>query len=240
MMPSISFPSSSAEISRMRSGILSLLCSLDSGFAETPVRSIKLSTLDAMLSAYDTTFFQGTLRRAYGTLSVTLSSRLISSAGKFVYARSRDKRMIKAEIRMSSDFLTRLSCGPYSLNGLTVRTPQEAFLIVFEHELCHALETALYGETGHSARFLSLANRFFGHTLTTHSLPTRKAQAAQCGICVGALCSFYYKERLFSGRITYVGKTVTVMVQSSTGEYRDRCGRRYTKYRVPPEQILLR
>ncbi len=240
MLPSVTFPSSNEEILRLRAQILSHLCTMDKGFAALPVRSIEPGTLDAMLSEYDTLFFQGALRDAYGTLSVTLSSRLISAAGKFVYARSKNKRLTKAEIRMSSDFLMRLSQGPYSLNGLTVNTPQEAFLIVFEHELCHALETALYGETGHGARFLSLANRFFGHTSTTHSLPTRKAQAAQSGILVGSRCSFCYKGHILTGQITYVGKTATVMVQSATGEYRDRFGRRYTKYRVPPEHLLIK
>lgn len=233
MMRALQFPSSPEEILKRRALILSALCRMDQGFGTTPVRSIKVSTLAAMLEEYDRLFFHGELLRTYGSLKVTLSSRLISAAGKFIYSKDRNARLTNAEIRMSSDFLARLEQGPFNLNGLTVSTPQEAFLLVFEHELCHALEVAIYGETGHSNRFLSLANQFFGHTKTKHKLPTRKAEAAKDGICVGAMCSFLYQERILKGQITYVGKTATVMVQSSTGEYRDTRGRRYSKYHVP-------
>jgi len=240
MTPEIQFPSTPAEIHDRRAAILTELCRLDEGFSAIPVRSIKASTLDAMLHGYDMRFFHGALCRAYGLLTVTLSSRLLSSAGKFVYSKSRNTRLNKAEIRMSGDFLMRLEHGPFSLNGLTVSTPQEAFLLVFEHELCHALELALYGETGHSSRFLSLANRLFGHTEMKHQLPTRKAAAAQNGITVGSICSFVYQNRVYTGQITYVGKTATVMVQSPTGEYRDKRGRRYAKYRVPPDRLTIK
>ena len=240
MLHALSFPRSAEEILDRRAKILSALCAMDEGFATIPVRMIRQETLMAMLRLYDELFLDGTILRAFSALRVTLSSRLISAAGKFVYSKSRGKRLAMAEIRMSSDFLMRLEYGPFTLNGLTVSTPQEAFLIVFEHELCHALETALYGETGHSTRFLSLAGRLFGHTATTHQLPTRKLEAAQNGIRVGGWCSFPYQDRILKGQITYVGKTATVMVQSATGEYRDAAGRRYTKYRVPLSLLKTR
>jgi len=212
---------------------------MDKEFSSVPVRSIRQETLDEMLRLYDDLFLESRLTHAFGALRVTLSSRLISAAGKFIYARSRDCRLSQAEIRMSGDFLMRLGYGPFLLNGLTVSLPQEAFLVVCEHELCHALETALYGETGHSKRFLSLANHLFGHTTTTHQLPTRKLEAAQSGIRVGAWCSFPYQDRMLKGQITYVGKTATVMVRSATGEYRDRSGKRYIKYRVPLKLLSI-
>lgn len=240
MMLEIQFPTSPDEIHDRRAAILAELCRIDEGFSEIPVRTIRARTLEAMLRGYDTLFFQGALCRAYGSLTVTLSPRLLSAAGKFVYSINRSTRLNKAEIRMSSDFLTRLECGPFFLNGLTVSTPQEAFLLVFEHELCHALEIALYGETGHSRRFLSLANKLFGHTEMKHNLPTRKSEAAQSGITVGARCSFMYQDRTYTGQITYVGKTATVMVQSAAGEYRDKRGRRYAKYRVPLNQLTIK
>ena len=234
----IAYPADPEVILDRRAQILVSLMEMDEGFAQIPVRSMKPQTLQTMLSLYDELFFENRLQKAYGQLSVTFSSRLISAAGKFVYAKAASKRLGKAEIRMSSDFLSRLEYGPFLLNGLTAATPQEAFLFVFEHELCHALENAAFGATGHSARFLQLANRFFGHTTTTHSLPTRKIEAAQNGILVGMQASFLYQGRSFRGTITYVGKTATVMVQSATGEYRDARGRRYTKYRVPLNQLI--
>lgn len=231
------FPLEANEIRKRRAEILALLFSNDPAFCQIPVGRLSAHTLQKMLYSYDNTFLSGYLQKAYGTLSVTLSSRLTSSAGKFIYFRHELRRLESAEIRMSSDFLYRLTDGPFSLNGLTVATPQEAFLIVFEHELCHALETALFGKTGHSKRFLSLANGLFGHTQTHHNLPTRKHEAAQSGLSVGMKVTFPYEDKQLTGLVTYIGKTATVMVPALRGPYRDKLGRRYRKYRVPLELL---
>lgn len=216
-----------------RAHILAALLADDEGFCSIPVESIHPSTLERMLLLYDTAFLGGYLREKMPKIKLSLSSRLTSCAGKFVYQKGLFGQIHDAEIRMSSDFLFRLSSGPFSLNGLQAATPQEAFLIVFEHELCHALETALYGQTGHSSRFLALANGLFGHTKTRHSLPTRKHEAAQNGLTVGMRASFDYQGKILAGVIHYIGKTATVMVPSVQGEYHDSRGRRYSKYRVP-------
>lgn len=226
------FPLRPEDVHKRRARILAALCAEDAGFADMPVSSLDRGTPQAMLRLYDALFTGGFLGRAYRELRVTLSSRLLSSAGKFVYAAG-ERHVDRAEIRMSSDFLFRLSGGPYLLNGLSVATPQEAFLVVFEHELCHALEMALYGSTGHSQRFLTLANGLFGHTATRHSLPTRKEDAAQNGVRPGARVSFAYDGRTLHGVVSYVGKTASVMVRDARGDYRDASGRRYVKYRVP-------
>ena len=226
------FPLDSRDMLKKRAFILTTLCAADEGFCQTPVVSIRRETPVTMFQLYDQIFLDGTLSRAYGRLDVTLSSRLTSAAGKFISARDPALKMERAEIRLSSDFLFQLREGPFQLIGLSVATPQEAFLVVFEHELCHALETALYGSTGHSSRFLSLANGLFGHTGIRHSLPTRKQIAAQNGIAVGKVVSFPYEGRTLRGTITYVGKTATVMVPDRRGDYRNAQGRRYSKYRL--------
>ena len=231
------FPLEAAEILRRRSLILTKLCAQDEGFCTIPVRGISRDTLAEMLRLYDECFLGGCLQRAMGCLRVTLSARLTSSAGKFLCTRGMLRQIKGAEIRMSSDFLTRLDEGPFQLNGLSVATPQEAFLVVFEHELCHALETALYGQTGHSARFLRLAKGLFGHTATRHSLPTRRQEAARDGLLVGSCVCFAFKGSMLSGVLTYIGKQATVMVPDARGEYRDRRGQRYTKYRVPLDHL---
>lgn len=213
------------------------LCAQDEGFSCIPVRGIHAETLSAMLRQYDNLFLSSYLRQSLPGLTVTLSSRLTSSAGKFLCTRGVFKQIKTAEIRMSSDFLLRLNQGPFELNGLSVATPQEAFLIVFEHELCHALETALYGQTGHSGRFLALAKGLFGHTATRHRLPTRRQEAAKDGLYVGSRVSFLHQGQQLQGFISYIGKQATVMVPALRGEYRDRRGRRFSKYRVPLEQL---
>ena len=225
------------ETTKRRASLLAALLAMDEGFCRMPVESIHPHTLRAALDGYDRLFLNGYLALTYGQIDITLSSRLTSSAGKFIYTRNPAKRLEKAEIRMSSDFLFRLNEGPFSLNGLTVSTPQEAFLVVLEHEICHALETSLYGSTGHSKRFLALANGLFGHTQMRHSLPTRRQEAAQNGLSVGMKASFPYEGKQLTGLVTYIGKTATVMVLSLRGAYRDKMGRRYTKYRVPLELL---
>ena len=226
-------PPTPEQIAPLRSDILKALMAQDAGLRCVPVRSIQPSTLSLMLTLYDARVFSGYLSRSYRALRVTLSTRMTSAAGKFIHARIVGGRAREAEIRMSGDFLFRLKEGPFLLNGLSVATPQEAFLVVFEHELCHALEYALYGSTGHSARFVTLANTLFGHTGIRHSLPTRKTQAAANGLICGAQAAFSFQGRSLCGVITYIGKTATVMVPDSSGEYRDKKGRRYAKYRVP-------
>ena len=227
------FPLNESDIKKKRAQILAALCARDADFRQIPVASMRQSTLSVLLTLYDEHFLSGFLSRSYGELTVTLSSRLTSAAGKFVFSREASNRMQRAEIRMSGDFLFRLKDGPFLLNGLSAATPQEVFLLVFEHELCHALETALYGETGHSSRFLALAHGLFGHTGTHHSLPTRKQDAAQAGLVVGMRAAFPYQNQTLQGIVTYIGKTATVMVPDPRGTYRDKSGRRYVKYRVP-------
>lgn len=219
------------EIEDRREAILRELLSRDEGFRATPVRSVRQSTLGLMFARYDELFFDGFLNRFYGKLRVTISTRLTSAAGKFVYSSRTGPK--NAEIRMSGDFLFRLVKGPFQLNGLFADTEQEAFLIVFEHELIHALEYAAYGKTGHSSRFKALAYQFFRHESIYHSLPTLKVEAAKNGLTVGSSVSFTYEGKTFSGTVSYVGKTATVMVPDARGGFTDKRGRRCAKYRVP-------
>ena len=231
------FPLDQAEIFRRRTSILAMLLSEDEGFCSIPVKAINTRTLNQMLRSYDELFFEGLLRRKLGRITVTLSSRMTSAAGKFICTKGLFGKVVSAEIRMSSDFLIRLIDGPFLLNGLSVATPQEAFLIVFEHELCHAIETLLYGKTGHSQCFMALANGLFGHTGTQHSLPTRSQEAAQEGLKTGVRVRFSYQENMLVGFVSYIGKAATVMVPAADGKYRDRYGRRYAKYRVPLNRL---
>lgn len=231
-----SFPLPQHIIVQKRASILAQLLAYDEGFCNIPVQSISQDSLRYMLNAYNAAFLNGCLKRV--PVQVTLSSRLTSSAGKFICLRGAFGRIKQAEIRMSSDYLLRLRNGPFELNGLTAATPQEAFLLVFEHELCHAVETMLYGKTAHSPRFLSLANGLFGHTGTRHKLPTRQQEAAQKGLVVGSSIRFLCKGIELCGIVTYIGKTATVMVPSDAGAYHDRFGRKYTKYRVPLSKVM--
>ncbi|MFR8976450.1 MAG: hypothetical protein ACLVJB_00875 [Christensenellales bacterium] len=160
------FPLADDDILRRRATILTALCAADNGFCAAPVQSIRRQTLSQMLNLYDKLFFGGFLSHSYGQIDVTLSQRLISSAGKFIYTRGGVSRMCRAEIRMSGDFLFRLNKGPYLLNGLSVSTAQEAFLVVFETSFVFSNALLVNGT------FLGSFSCawFVGHTDTRHSL----------------------------------------------------------------------
>lgn len=228
-------------IVQKRKEILAALTAGDPGFAATPVRSIQMSTLQRMLQLYDYVFLSSVLQSKYRSIKVTVSSRLLSSAGKFIHQR-RASINSDAEIRMSSDFLFRLKEGPFELDGLTVQTPQEAFLVVFEHELCHAIEFAYFGSTGHSKRFMYFAHGVFGHTKHTHNLPTIAAETTQkTGISIGSHVSFPYQGRTLTGIVTYLGKTARVMVPHPHGNYYlgNDHSQTYFKYQVPLSKLKL-
>ncbi len=234
------FPLLPQEIFEKRNRILAELLAADPGFAQTPVRSIQRKTLSALLSFTDRLYLDGFLLRTYPHLQVNVSNRMTSAAGKFIHSRKpAGGTDPNAEIRMSGDFLFRLPAGSYRLNGLTVSSPQEAFLVVFEHETTHAVEYALFGSTGHSKRFLSLAGGLFGHTGIHHELPTRAQESAQQGLRPGAAVSFLYQGKTLTGLVQRVGKTATVMVPDPRGPYRDTRGRRYTKFRVSPGYLRI-
>ena len=229
------FPLTPGEIAERRGRILGELLALDAGFAKTPVRSVQGKTLRIMWARYDRLFLNGFLGAKYPRLTVTVSNRMTSAAGKFIHRTALLGGVDPApEIRMSGDFLFRLPAGTYRLNGLTVTSPQEAFLVVFEHETTHAAEYALFGDTGHSKRFLTLAGGLFGHTEIHHQLPTRAQEAAARGLSPGVSVSFPYQGREIFGTVERAGKTVTVMVPDPRGAYRDAKGRRFTKFRVSP------
>ena len=80
-----SLPLDQQTIQKQRAIILGNLLAMDRKFCEIPVKGIATSTLDAMLKLYDELFLAGSLSRM--GISVTLSSRLTSSAGKFLYVR---------------------------------------------------------------------------------------------------------------------------------------------------------
>ena len=64
-------------------------------------------------------------------------------------------------------------------------------------------------------------------------------EAALEGLSPGVRVCFCYQGGVLSGIVTHVGKTATVMVEDRSGAYRDRQGRRYSKYRVPLEHLTV-
>ena len=198
-----------------------------------PVTALPAGALPMLLRLYDQAFFGGLFAERLPGLRLIATSRMTRCAGKFCVTQERGHEPV-TEIRMSSDFLLRLREGPFAVNGLSAQDPLEAFMLVFEHELCHAAEWALTGSCdAHQAAFRALSRGLFQHRTCTHALPTRAQEAARQGIGVGAHVRFPYGEGTLTGIVSRVGKTASVMVPARGGVWHDKWGRRYDKYTVP-------
>ena len=127
------------------------------------------------------------------------------------------------------------------VNGLIPADALEALLFIFEHELCHVIEFMQYGRTScRGKRFLELAHALFGHTGTTHALPTAGEVAQrETGLAPGSRVSFVYQGQVLTGVVNYIGKKATVMVRDAQGSYMDRQGNRYTKYYVALQRLKI-
>lgn len=234
------FPLSLDAITAQRAEIYHALAQHYPNFLQNKKNVLPETFLKNLLRAYDRAFLQSTIRTLLPHLCVTASKRMTSCAGKFIVM-TRKAEVLRCEIRMSTDFLFRLKDGPFSLNGLQAQDALEAFLLVFEHELCHALLYALSGTPqGHTAAFRALTHGLFGHTAIRHALPTRTLEVYRaCGLRVGDAVSFSREDKVYSGFVSHIGKRISVMVKSPNGDYADRRGIRYDKYYVPLAQIKV-
>jgi hypothetical protein len=141
------------------------------------------------------------------------------------------------EIRIGVDFFfqyDRLE-GNKAVGGISTSDSLEALQLVFEHELCHAIEFICFGESNCGAdRFKSIAGNLFGHKGEFHSLPTYRQIAFQkMGLKLGDIVSFSFKGNKFHGILYGINKRAIVMVKDKPGQYTDKQGNNYSKYYVP-------
>ena len=86
-------------------------------------------------------------------------------------------------------------------------------------------------------RFKGIARRFFGHTQSTHQLPTRTEIAQhRFGIVPGQWVRFEFEGRHLRGFVNRIGQRATILVEHPGGDpYSD--GRKYRKYYVPLNRL---
>ena len=227
-------PLPEAEVRDRRAAIHTALCARWPSLCDVPVTTLPSGALAWLLDRYDRAFFAGLFAANAARVRITASTRMTRAAGTCTLRRAAQDAPPSVEIRMGVDFLFRLLEGPFDVNGLRAPDAIGAFLLVLEHEMCHAADALQHGSTDrHGPRFQALAKGLFGHRRCTHALPTRAQEAEAQGLGRGAWASFLYEKKTLSGRITRVGKTATVMVPASRGGWRDAEGRRYDKYTVP-------
>ncbi len=234
------------EVIQRTSSIYQTTLETSSNFDAANFTSISGKDLEILFDAYDSNFFQGTLRKllfrnSRRYISFRLSPRMTSAAGKTTQ-KSRKKNNGKLstphyEIAISTTLLFE-SCSEGDddviVTGIHCHDRLEVLQRIFEHELVHLCEMLAWQNSSCSQhRFRVLAMSLFGHTETRHQLMTPKERAKkELGIKVGGMVSFSIEGEVFVGVVNRITKRATVLVESEDGEqYSD--GKSYTKYYVP-------
>ncbi len=210
--------------------------------------------LRILLNEYDALYFAGGLSelfRAIGAfpISLRLSRRMTRRGGstKFQHTiNSTEQSAVstrRIEIAIAVDLLfDQFDSGDrdVEVNGLGCSDRLDALQRIFEHELIHALEFAIWGSSScKKGRFQKMAGHIFGHIEFTHRMITRNERAhTELSIRPGSLVAFSYRGSRFEGLVNRINKRATVLVRSDLGEpYGD--GNRYAKYYVPLGELTV-
>ena len=202
--------------------------------------------LERAFALYDALFFEGFFARFYdGRMEFAFSNRMTRSAGLTIHARDFLRRPAAQRvitIKFSLDFLTGFARlpGGGTVGGLPAPDTLDALLLIAEHELCHAAEGVAFGRTSCAQPFFrALAKSLFGHTASTHALPSLSAAArAQSGLRPGDAVRFPHEGTALDGIVTSIHKRATVLVPDKRGGYAIRGRRgRFSKYLVPLELL---
>jgi hypothetical protein len=114
----------------------------------------------------------------------------------------------------------------------------DAMMRVMEHELIHLVEMLTFGHSSCSGtRFMTLAQRMFGHLHPRHGLVTaREHAAAKHQLRQGQAVEFVFQGKALRGFVNRINVRATVLVPDSAGvRYSD--GKHYSKYLVPPASL---
>ncbi len=205
------------------------------------IRQIGSSDLKLLFDLYDELFFEQQFAKEYhGKINFSLSTRLIKTAGKTISPHNISQlkpEKVALEIRIGTYFFFRYDEieSEKSVAGIVCSSALEALQLVFEHELCHVIEFIMFNASNCSQkRFKTLARNLFGHTESTHQLPTPVHIAREkYGFKIGDTVSFNFDNHRLKGTLYKINKRATVMVQDKKGNYVDKQGNRYIKYYVP-------
>lgn len=200
--------------------------------------------LEILFHAYDQRFFSGHCHKALEgrQLSFRLSPRMTRTGGTTTRSKRRATGEVSFEITIASSMLFDQffgADGVVSACGLDCSTRLQALQRIFEHELLHLAEYLCWDASDCSGRrFQDAAQRLFLHRAHTHSLVTRREQAARSGIRVGSRVGFVFEGRPLSGRVNRITKRATVLVPDPGGQkFSD--GHRYKTYYVPLAELKL-
>ena len=246
------FRSTQTESSNRRKSIHSALIAKSEHVSNGDFKSIAPSDLSSLFEEYDRQCFRGFMSatlKLIGSSPVTfrLSKRMTSNGGSTSLAKKKDASGKVAhvfEIAIAIDMLyQQFQNGDRSVtvSGLECSDRLLALQSVFEHELIHMLELALWERSScRQGRFQKMARGVFGHTEFSHRMVTRKRRAASdYGIRIGSKVCFEFDGDRYEGFVNRITKRATVLVKSGKGElYKD--GHRYRKFYIPITDLKLR
>ncbi|MBF0469388.1 MAG: SprT-like domain-containing protein [Desulfamplus sp.] len=224
-----------------RKGVADRLVKESVNIKSTRITKISNGDLQILFRYYDQIFFDNWFENNFkGKFEFSLSRRMTRSAGITMCPKnisSLNPEQVKIEIRMGIDFFFKYDQldGSKVVCGIETRNSLEALQIVFEHEICHAIEFIIHNKSNcHADRFKKLSNNLFGHTDSHHKMPTnRQIACAKFGINVGDKVDFIYDGKRINGIISGINKRAAVMVRNTKGAFVDKLGNRYVKYYVP-------
>ena len=230
-----------AEILAKRAEVAQILISGSPNIKGPTIDRIAPSDLQLLFNLYDQIFFRHQFAEEFqGKLRFSLSTRLSKTAGKTLCPQNITRikpEELSIEIRMGTEFFFKFHeiNSAKSVAGIATDNALEALQLVFEHELCHVIEfISFHTSNCKQARFKTLAQNLFGHTASTHQLPTSKQIAEQkYGFKIGDTVKFKFEDQCYEGMLYRINKRATVMVIDQKGTHVDKQGNRYTKYYVP-------
>jgi len=206
--------------------------------------SLVPADLLTLFRLYDEAFFSGelgaeVLRQSGAPLKLRVSKAMTHAGGKTTQFRRRTLfgRKVFYEITISSRLLL---CSfeeggrAITVSGLSCRDRLDALQRIMEHEIIHLAEWLCFGNTSCArTRFMTLAQRIFGHRKRYHELVTLRERAARrYDLSVGDRVRFSFQGQPLCGTVNRIGVRATVLVEHADGQrYSD--GRHYRKYYVP-------
>ena len=231
----------SGEIINKRREISKLLVQKSKNIKDESIAAIAVEDLNMLFRLYDAVFFDNWFKENYkGKLKFSVSRQMTKSAGLTKCPRNINTikpEELVIEIKIGIDFFFNYGMveGSGMVGGLATNSSLEALQLVFEHELCHAVEFIGYGRSNCKAdRFKTLAGNLFGHTESWHMLPThRQIAVSKLGINICDTVSFTFNGKSYTGLLYNIKKRAIVMVRDNNGRLTDKQGRRYSKYYVP-------
>lgn len=234
------------QINEKRTFASRLFMEKSSSIKTTDIKSLSVKNVELLFDLYDMVFFDFWFRDSFkGRLKFSLSTRMTKSAGMTVCPKNIMNMKIEdavIEIKICSDIILGYGNSPRNgtkVGGIQATSSLQALQLVLEHEMIHVLEFIIYGRSScKGKRFRTMAYNIFGHTESTHSLPTPGRVAYErLDLGIGSIVSFDFKGKSLSGLVVNINKNAVVMVEDKEGRWQDPAGNRYSKYYVPLSKL---